>query len=182
VHSATLESGVLQDQPVLEELIRLRSEGLVIGLTVTGPQQGETIQRALDVQVRGVNPFQSVQATWNVLEPSAGPALADAHAAGWGVIVKEGLANGRLTGRHGGEPIAPLARQASALGTTVDALAFIAALSQPWADVVLSGAVTSAQLHSNLSAVAVALPTIDWSSVAEPAEEYWARRKDTAWT
>ena len=36
---------------------------------------------------------RAVQATWNVLEPSAGPALADAHVQGWGVIVKEALAN-----------------------------------------------------------------------------------------
>ena len=51
------------------------------------------------MRVGGVNPFQSVQATWNLLERSAGPALADAHAAGWGVIVKEALANGRLAER-----------------------------------------------------------------------------------
>ena len=33
-------------------------------------------------------------------------------------------------------------QQAAALGTTTDALALAAALSQPWADIVLSGAVT----------------------------------------
>ena len=80
VHSATLESGVLQDQRVLEELTRLRSEGLAIGLTVTGPQQAGTIRRALDVHVGGLNPFQAVQATWNLLEPSAGPAGRSARA------------------------------------------------------------------------------------------------------
>jgi aryl-alcohol dehydrogenase-like predicted oxidoreductase len=42
--------------------------------------------------------FDTVQATWNLLERSAGPVLAEAHAAGLGVIVKEALANGRLTG------------------------------------------------------------------------------------
>jgi len=46
VHSATLESGVLDDRQVLEELMRLRSEGLVVGLTVSGPRQAETIDRA----------------------------------------------------------------------------------------------------------------------------------------
>jgi aryl-alcohol dehydrogenase-like predicted oxidoreductase len=182
IHSATLESGVLQDQRVLEELVRLRSEGLAIGLTVTGPEQAETIRRALEVHVRGVNPFQSIQATWNLLEPSAGSALADAHAQGWGVIVKEGLANGRLTGRQDDESIEPLTRQAKALGTTVDAIALSAALSQPWADVVLSGAVTSAQLRSNLDALTASPTTIDWSPLAEPADEYWARRKKAAWT
>src|SRR5262245_9894573 len=101
VHSATLESGVLDDPDVLGELARLRSAGLAIGLTVSGARQAEVIRRALHVEVDGVNPFQVVQATWNLLEPSAGPALAEAKAAGWGVIVKEGVANGRLTARSG---------------------------------------------------------------------------------
>src|SRR6202011_5227068 len=96
IHSATLESGVLDNRDVLVKLARLRADGLVIGLSVSGPRQADVIRRALEVEVDGVNPFQSVQATWNVLEPSAGPALAEAHDAGWGVIIKEALANGRL--------------------------------------------------------------------------------------
>ena len=96
IHSATIESGVLEDQPVLAELARLAADGLVIGLTVTGPKQSDTIRRALDVRIDGVNPFRTVQATWNLLEPSAAFALAEAREAGWGVIVKEVLANGRL--------------------------------------------------------------------------------------
>jgi hypothetical protein len=34
--------------------------------------------------------------TWNLLEPSVGPAAAEAAAAGWAILVKEALANGRL--------------------------------------------------------------------------------------
>ena len=41
--------------------------------------------------------FDAVQATWNLLEPSATDALTRAHAAGLTVIVKEAVANGRLT-------------------------------------------------------------------------------------
>ena len=41
IHSATLESGVLDDPAVLAELSRLRDTGLRIGLTVTGPQQAD---------------------------------------------------------------------------------------------------------------------------------------------
>ena len=83
IHSATIESGVLDDGRVLDELGRLKSEGLAIGLTVTGPGQADVIRRALDVNTRRANLFQVVQATWNLLEPSAGPALADAKARGW---------------------------------------------------------------------------------------------------
>jgi aryl-alcohol dehydrogenase-like predicted oxidoreductase len=181
IHSATLESGVLEDRAVLAELARLRSEGLAIGLTVSGPLQGEVIARALDVDVDGINPFQAVQATWNLLETSAGPALAAARARGWGVIVKESLANGRLTDRHADEHAAPLVRRAQALGVSLDALSIAAVLSQPWVDVVLSGAVTSAQLRSHVSALSVRGEAEDWPRIAEPPAAYWKRRGGFAW-
>jgi aryl-alcohol dehydrogenase-like predicted oxidoreductase len=181
IHSATLESKVLENVDVLRELVRLRSSGLVIGLTVTGPNQSEVIRRALQVSVDGVNPFQVVQATWNLLERSAGGALADAKALGWGVIVKEALANGRLTDRAGGEHLIALEEEAVARRTTIDALAIAAALSEPWADVVLTGAVTTDQLASNLKAVALAVESNDWPAVAESPTEYWARRSALVW-
>ena len=94
IHSATLESGVLDDAGVLGGLRNLREAGTQIGLSVTGPRQGETIRKALSLDL-----FDAVQATWNLLERSTGDALAGAKAAGLRVIVKESLANGRLTAR-----------------------------------------------------------------------------------
>src|SRR5262249_22255716 len=99
--------------------------------------------------------------TWNVLEPSVGPALARARAAGLGVIVKEALANGRLTPRNDDPVFAPkrqvLEQTATRLGTTLDALALAAALARTGADVVLSGAATVGQLRSNVAALSVSL-------------------------
>jgi aryl-alcohol dehydrogenase-like predicted oxidoreductase len=164
IHSATLESGVLDDHAVLAELNSLRAGGLTIGMSVSGPHQSEVIRRALAVSVDGVNPFQSVQATWNLLEPSAGPALAEAHAAGWGVIIKEALANGRLADR--------------------DQDAIAAALANPWVDVVLSGAVTETQVRSNAGALGVHLSPdrlAQLSKLAEPPEQYWKERGQLAW-
>jgi aryl-alcohol dehydrogenase-like predicted oxidoreductase len=176
IHSATVESGVLEDRAVLEELARLREEGLAVGASVTGPRQTETIRRAVET-----GGFDTVQATWNLLERSAGPALAAAHAAGLGVIVKEVLANGRLTSR-GGEPL--VVEVAEELGTSPDALAFAAALAQPWADAVLSGATTVEQLQSNLTALDVdydeALDGRLAELVEEPAE-YWSTRAALTW-
>jgi aryl-alcohol dehydrogenase-like predicted oxidoreductase len=142
IHSATLETGVLEDRAVLSELVRLRDDhGLVIGITTSGPGQGATVRRALEAEVGGSNPFACVQATWNPLEPSVAPALADAHRAGWGVIVKEALANGRLTPRERDPSLRerrrPLDRLGEAHGVGPDAVALAAAISQPWADVVL---------------------------------------------
>jgi aryl-alcohol dehydrogenase-like predicted oxidoreductase len=181
IHSATLESGVLEDRAVLAELVGIGAEGLVIGLSVSGPRQAETIARAMEVDVDGVNPFRSVQATWNVLEPSTGAALARAHASGWGVIVKEAMANGRLAASDDG-PVGPVARRH---GVTQDRVALAAALAQSWADVVLSGAVTPKQLQGNVGAAALELTAEDlreMGSLAEPPETYWRTRSSLAWS
>src|SRR5256714_9322747 len=165
IHSATLESGVLEDREVLNELNHLRSTGLVIGLSVSGPRQAEVIGRALAVEVDGANPFQCVQATWNVMEPSAAPALNDAHNAGWGVIIKEALANGRLADR--------------------DTQAIAAALAKPWADVVLSGAVTRDQMLSNVKAPQRRLAEHDleaFEKLVEPRDQYWSERSQLHWS
>jgi aryl-alcohol dehydrogenase-like predicted oxidoreductase len=189
VHSVTRDGRTLDDRPLLEALARLKDEGVRIGLSTSGPGQAEVIERAAEIAVDGVRLFDTVQATWNLLERSAGPALASAHGSGMGVIVKEALANGRLTARNdepGFDPQrARLADQAARLATTVDALALATALAQPWADVVLSGAATVEQLASNLQA-----PDVAWddeaasalAAIAEDPASYWRRRAALAWT
>lgn len=191
IHSATIESGVLSDPIVLDELARLRDDGLVIGSSVSGPRQPDTIRALVDVRVDGRPLFGAVQATWNVLEPSAGEALRAAHDAGLGVIVKEALANGRLAGRWSGEPGAVLDRIAESRfasggrAATADKVAIAAVLAQPWADVVLSGAVTPAQLASNVEAVALELSPeelADLERLAVPAPTYWIDRAALSWS
>lgn len=185
IHSATLESGVLDDEAVLRELLDLAAGGLKIGLTVSGPRQAEVIHRALELRVDGDNPFSCVQATWNPLEPSAGPALREARQAGWGVIVKEAMANGRLAvaPADGGPP--GVDELACHLGVGRDAVALAYVVAQDWVDVALSGAVTVAQLESNAEAFQLArdrsgLEALD--QLAEPPEEYWARRARLPWS
>jgi aryl-alcohol dehydrogenase-like predicted oxidoreductase len=174
VHSATLESGILDDTGVLAALAGL---GVPVGVSLSGPGQSETLRRALATEVDGRPVFSAVQATWNLLETSAGPALAEAKAAGWTVIVKEALANGRLAGPG------PWAR---ALGEHPDATALGAALDQPWADVVLSGAATVGQLRSNLAALdATARPDgdrLDALGLALDPPTYWGERAAMRWT
>ena len=185
IHSATLDSGVLEDRAVLAELARLRDGGLVIGLSSSGPGQADTIRRALEVTAQGVAPFACVQATWNLLEPSAGPALAEAGEAGWGVIVKEAVANGRLTPHGDGRATAVLGRVAARHGVGVDAVALAAVLANPWAGVVLSGAVTTGQLEANLAALQVELDPVELeelAALAEPPEQYWRERAGLSWS
>jgi aryl-alcohol dehydrogenase-like predicted oxidoreductase len=184
IHSATLESGVLEDRAVLGELAALRGQGLAVGLTTSGPRQRETLLRALEVEVDGVNPFQTVQATWNLLEPSAGPALERAHERGWGVIVKEAVANGRLTPHGLGAEQRVLQRVAARHDTGVDAVAIAAVLANPWVDVALSGAVNPGQLAGNLAGERLRLGADDLAelaALAEPPERYWAERGELPW-
>ena len=183
VHSASIASGVLEDAAVLEALTRMSQSGVVIGLTLSGPEQADTLRRALELAGAGRAPFASVQATWNLLEPSVGPALAEAEAAGWGVTIKEAVANGRLTSR--GEVPPAVAAAAAELQVGTDTLASAVALAQPFSHVVLSGAATVAQLDSNLDAVDLDLPaglTEELRGAAEDPAAYWRGRSEMPWT
>ena len=167
VHSLTVDSGLFTDAALLAALSRLRAEGVIIGLSASGPHQAETIRRALPVTIDGQQLFTATEVTWNLLEPSVGLAAAEAAAAGWAVLIKEAVANGRLTAAGG--PPAPLTALAAAHGVTEDAIALAAALAQPWASVVLSGAVTRAQLDENLAALGVGqLPALSLAEAPTP--------------
>ncbi|MBK5938410.1 aldo/keto reductase [Halochromatium roseum] len=188
IHSATLDRGVLDDRAVHAELARLKAAGTRIGLTLSGPQQAVTLEQALTLQVDGVRLFDAVQATWNLLEPSSGAALDAAHRAGLAVIIKEALANGRLTERNQAASFQARRQRLETLAgrfkASLDAVALAAALTRPWASVVLSGAATEGQLLSNLNAVRV-----PWDDKAEALVEtlaedptlYWQTRAELAW-
>jgi aryl-alcohol dehydrogenase-like predicted oxidoreductase len=88
IHSATPDSGVLENDAVLSAMVE---SGVALGVSVSGTSQAETIDRAVALGI-----FSSVQATWNLHERAAEDALARC---GLKVIVKEALANGRLADR-----------------------------------------------------------------------------------
>lgn len=177
VHSLTSDSPALGDRRLLDRLSDLAADGVRVGFSSSGPDQAAVIDRALALTAGAAAPFGAVQATWNLLEPSAGPALARAHDAGWFVVVKEAVANGRLTDRG---DVEPLRAAAHAAGVTPDALALGAVLRQPFVDVALSGATTVDQLLSNLTASqsdGAELPAL-----AEDPLVYWKNRSVLAWT
>ncbi len=153
--------------------------GVRIGLTVTGAAPGRHDRaraggRGLRRGAGDVEPARAL---------GRPPRWPRAHDAGLGVLVKEALANGRLTARGDAEA-SSLAAAARERGTTPDALALAAVLAQPWVDVVLSGAATVDTLRSNLAALDVAWDAeLDGrlADLAEPAEAYWERRAELAW-
>jgi len=176
VHSLTSDSPLLTDGPLLAALAELRDSGVEVGVSTSGPRQGEAVERAVELSAGGTRLVTSVQSTWNLLERSVGPALAAAHEAGCRVVVKEAVANGRLVG-----PEAPAALLAVAErhGVGPDAVAIGAVLAQPWCDVVLSGAVTPEQLASN--AAAAPIDADELAGLVEPADQYWAARSRRPW-
>ncbi|RFA07185.1 aldo/keto reductase [Subtercola boreus] len=201
VHSLTPDSSALADSALLDRLREIAAAGVRVGFSTSGPSQSAVIDAALAMPD---SPFSAVQCTWNLLEQSAGAALARANDAKWLVVVKEALANGRLTARgadgadgadggdagaggagaagevHGGERAA--AALAASDGQPLAGFALGAALAHPWADIVLTGAVTGAQLRENLDAGPPRSDDDALAALAEPPGQYWAERTARAWT
>ncbi|MEV6002364.1 aldo/keto reductase [Streptomyces griseomycini] len=181
IHSVTPDSPALTDRDLHARLADAAAQGLTVGFSTSGPAQADAVRAALAVTVGGEPLFRTVQSTYNVLETSAGPALAEAHDAGLTVIVKEGMANGRLAAPNAPQALRTVADET---GLGCDAVALAVVLRQPWAGVVLSGAATVTQLASNLHAAVVDLTDDHLSRLAVLTEEphaYWERRGRLPW-
>ena len=103
------------------------------------------------------------------------------------MIVKETLANGRLTARNCDvtfrERNGPLWEFSQKHQVPIDAIALACVLKQDWVGVALSGAATVEQLVSNQIAVDLA-QSDELSELIVPPEspdQYWAIRGELAW-
>ena len=180
VHSLTADSPLLDDTALQAALAGLGAEGVRVGFSTSGPDQADVVRRGLALRVDGAPVFTAVQSTWNLLEPSVGSALVEAHDAGALVLVKEALANGRLAVDAPGAVADAAARH----GVGPDAVALAAALALTPADVVLSGAADPAQLSANLAATVVDLDARERAALealAEEPAEYWGHRSSLPW-
>lgn len=180
VHSLTPDSPLFDDPALLGALAELAESGVRVGFSTSGPRQAETVRRALELRVRDRPVFTAVQSTWNLLEPSVGPALREAHEAGVLVQVKETLANGRLAV----EPPDALTEVARRHGVGSDAVALAAVYAQPWADVVLVGPASVDQLRSNIAGAVLELDADELAAldaVAWSPERYWEQRSALEW-
>ncbi len=188
IHSATFESGVLDNISVLSRLAGIKEAGMLIGLSLSGADQPKVLAKAMRINIDGTRLFDCVQATWNLLEPSAGPQLELAAQEGMGIILKEVLANGRLTAKNTdpefGTQKQLLSEYAQKAGTDIDAWAIAAAMAQPWAHIILSGAAREDHLRSNLDALGIqrSLYDTEWEKrLRENTVQYWKNRKSLAW-
>jgi aryl-alcohol dehydrogenase-like predicted oxidoreductase len=184
IHSATFESGVMDNSDVHKALHQCKQDhGWAIGLSVSSPKQDEVIRRAMELQVDGTKLFDSVQCTYNILEQKPGPALLDAHNSGMDIIIKEGLANGRALQNPA------VLEFAKKLKCEPDQLALACILVQPFQPRILSGAVTTEHIESNWKAQEVAEKLREDPSLLSnimdasrmDSDQYWSDRSSLAW-
>lgn len=183
IHSLTDDSPALSDQRLHVALAGLRDSGVRVGFSTSGPRQGEVVRAAMAIQIDGRPLFSVVQSTWNLLEPSAGPALQEAADAGLHVVVKEAMANGRLADDTDAD-LDNLRQVALDLGVPLRQAAIAAVTAQPWLGHVLSGAVTPEQLEDNVAAAELSLTQDQVAALsvcAQDATKYWASRSQRGW-
>ncbi|WKK67563.1 aldo/keto reductase [Lutimonas zeaxanthinifaciens] len=189
IHSATFESGVLENAEVHQELHRIKkTTGLKIGLSASGVQQNEILEYASKIMIHGEPLFESFQVTYNVLEMSTHDILKKLINAGKSIIIKEALANGRIFKHKDYGHYANLVRFLESLavryGVSIDAigLRFVMDILEP--ALVLSGASTQRQLAENLRAQYFKLDLQDQlhlKQFAVDSEFYWNERKNLKW-
>lgn len=189
VHSATLESGVLKNEAVLNELYNIKKEtGLQIGISTSGANQKEVIEAALRIEIQEEQLFDSFQVTYNVFEQSTFSILNEALKAGKKIIIKEALANGRVfqneTFQHYKNAYNVLESLSIKYKVGVDAIAlrFIVDNLQP--TYLLSGASNITQLKQNLKALDFCFTKLELQmlqTLKVSSGNYWEERSALHW-
>ena len=172
IHSATFESGVLENQQVLERLNALKNEfNLIIGLTTTGDNQAEVLKKAMHIKVNGEELFGAFQVTYNIFDQSTFDVCSEIVNDGKRIIIKEALANGRV-----------FPNEKYKVGIDAVALRFSVDSLSPFS--VLSGAANIGQLSENLKALSFQLSAHECDelkTLAQHPDFYWKERKQLQW-
>lgn len=189
IHSATIATGVLENQAVLEQLFYLKKEHKIkIGLTTTGTNQVEVLKKALDVQVNGIQLFDLFQVTYNFLEQSVQEITQELMQQKKTMVIKEVLANGRIFKNDNYQQYSLLYKTLATLSQKhevgVDAISLKYCAQTIPKSMILSGASNIRQLQENLKAHTFTLSDEDLvllDAFKIPAEHYWSERKKLTW-
>ncbi len=189
IHSATLETGVLSNEVVLNQLAFLKNKHqLEIGITTTGANQLDVIKKALDVTVGGQQLFDAFQVTYNILDQSLGDISRELVQQEKRIIIKEALANGRVfrnkAYRHYINLYGELERLAHKYKVGADAIALQFCGQTLPTSILLSGASNTTQLLENLKLNTFRLSEDEIQDLAsfkiDPIS-YWEERKQLKW-
>ena len=189
IHSATLDSGVLTNEAVLNRLHELKKKySINIGLSASGEYQNEIIEKALSIQINNQPLFDSFQVTYNVFNQHLLNIINLFNKLDKKLIVKEALANGRVFPNNKFSNYNSIYLVLDALATKykvgVDAIAlrFCEDTLKPYA--VLSGASLTSQLISNLEVSKFELLENEieqLKSLAVSPRAYWEERQLLEW-
>lgn len=189
IHSATFDTGVLENKDVLYKLEELQQEhGMHMGLSTSGSNQVEVLKRAMDVEVNGKQLFDAFQVTYNMLDQSLLEISNDMVNSGKRIIIKEALANGRLFRNEKYKEYTGLYNQLEKLSAKyevgVDAIAldFCTQTIDPF--IVLSGVSEESQLLENLKSnkIELSLNDVELLKLFGVAPNvYWDERKKLSW-
>lgn len=189
IHSAGFDTNVLNDKAVLNELAAIKQQlGTKIGITTSGPQQIEAIEKAVNIEIDGRSLFDSFQVTYNLLHQDLHLTIHELKKLGKAVIVKEAMANGRVFTNSNYSHYAPIykvmTRLAEKYDVGHDAIALRFVLDTVPADYVLSGASTIDQLNANMKANYFKLTNQELMELKDDLlnmPPYWDERKKLAW-
>lgn len=189
IHSATLETGVLDNEEVLYKLAELKDHfQLKIGITTSGSNQVEILKKSLDITVNGTQLFDAFQVTYNMLDQSLLNIAEEMNANGKRIIIKEALANGRIFRNKNYANYNPLYNTLEALATKykvgVDAIALRFCIDTVNPFMVLSGASAVFQISENLKANQFEIEKQDidlLKSFKVAPNDYWNERKKLSW-
>ena len=189
IHSATLETGVLENTEVLAQLGFLKKEHhLQIGLTTSGTNQVEVIKKALEVFVDGKPLFDLFQVTYNFLDQSLQKISDELIKQNKTIVIKEALANGRVfrnktyTNYNNLYNVLEILSKKHTVG--VDAISLKYCEQTISNSIVLSGASSTNQLKENVKLNDFSLSTNEielLNSFKTAPELYWTERKQLQW-
>jgi len=192
IHSATFETGVLDNPNILNRLFALKqAHNIRMGITTTGANQVEVLKKAIDVEINGTLLFDVFQVTYNLFDQSLANVVKEHLTKNKRLVIKEALANGRVFPNdnypHYAKTYEILHSLANKYGVGIDAIALrfcIDSLHPLPQFKVLSGAATQQQLSENLKTNLFTLTekevTILTKSAIAP-NQYWSERKQLAW-
>ena len=189
IHSATIESGVLKNEAILERLFQLKEEhNIKIGLTTTGDNQAEVLEKAIDIHFKGYQLFEVFQCTYNVLDQSIYELGRQIISDKKQLVIKEALANGRLFPNTDYLGYQHLYKRLKALSEKyqvgVDAIILQFSMTKLDGAIVLSGASKPKYLSQNLKATAFKLSSEEIKELVQfktTPKRYWEERKELAW-
>lgn len=189
IHSATFETGVLENEAVLNRLAELKQEhNLLIGITTSGSNQVQVINHALGVEVSGKPLFDAFQVTYNIFDQSLAQIVQELSNQDKRVIIKEALANGRTFPNtaypHYSKAYQQLQSLANKYQTGIDAIALRFCIDSIHPFKVLSGAAHQSHLLANMEATQFELTKNEIGLLKELAVDpgqYWQERKQLGW-